>query len=53
MATVVGVRFREIGKIYTFTPGELTLRRGDHVIVETSKGVEYGTVILGNYEISQ
>lgn len=53
MTTVVGVRFREIGKIYTFDPGELSLRRGDHVIVETAKGNEYGTVVLGNYQICE
>ena len=51
MTTVVGVRFREIGKIYSFDPGEETYRRGDHVIAETAKGVEYGTVVLGNYEV--
>ena len=51
MTTIVGVRFREIGKIYSFDPGEETYRRGDHVIAETAKGIEYGTVILGNYEI--
>ena len=51
MASVVGVRFREIGKIYTFDPGEFSLHRGDHVIVETSKGIDYGTVVLGNYEL--
>ena len=49
MATVVGVRFREIGKIYSFDPGDLVLRRGDHVIAETAKGYEYGTVVLGNH----
>ena len=49
MATVVGVRFREIGKIYSFDPGDLVLRRGDHVIAETAKGYEFGTVVLGNH----
>ena len=49
MATVVGVRFREIGKIYSFDPGDLVFRRGDHVIAETVKGYEYGTVVLGNH----
>ena len=49
MATVVGVRFREVGKIYSFDPGELVFRRGDHVIAETAKGYEYGTVVLGNH----
>lgn len=53
MTTVVGVRFREIGKIYTFDPGEQSFRRGDHVITETAKGVEYGTVVLGNYQLCE
>ena len=49
MGSVVGVRFREIGKIYSFDPGEQVFRRGDHVIAETAKGYEYGTVVLGNH----
>ena len=53
MTEVVGVRFREVGKIYTFTPNGETYRRGDHVIADTAKGPEYGTVILGNYEICE
>lgn len=50
MANVVEVRFREVGKIYSFAPGETEYKRGDHVIVETSRGTEYGTVVLGNHE---
>jgi cell fate regulator YaaT (PSP1 superfamily) len=50
MAMAVEVRFREVGKIYSFAPGELNLKRGDHVVVETAKGVEYGTVVIGNHE---
>lgn len=46
MVRVVGVRFRKAGKIYYFDPGDLALRRGMHVIVETSRGVEYGEVAL-------
>ena len=44
--TVVGVRFKRAGKIYYFDPGELELRPGDHVIVETARGVEYGHVVI-------
>ena len=44
MVSVVGVRFRENGKIYHFSPGELELSAGEGVIVETSRGLEYGTV---------
>ncbi len=51
MAEVIGVRFREIGKIDIFSPGEETFHRGDHVVAETARGVEYGTVVLGNYQI--
>ena len=53
MTEVVGVRFREVGKIYTFAANGETFRRGDHVIADTAKGPEYGTVILGNYGICE
>jgi len=42
---VVGVRFKEAGKIYYFSPGEATLEREDHVIVETVRGIEYGEIV--------
>ena len=45
---VVGVSFKEAGKIYYFAPGELKLSRGDYVIVETSRGVEMGIVKVEN-----
>lgn len=45
MTKVVGVRFRNAGKIYYFGPGELNLKTGTHVIVETARGVEMGTVM--------
>ncbi len=45
MIKVVGVRFRQAGKIYYFDPKDLPLERGMHVIVETARGVEYGTII--------
>ena len=44
MSRVIGVRFRSGGKSYFFSPGEYRVRPGDHVIVETSRGMEYGTV---------
>ncbi len=47
MINVVGVRFRQAGKMYYFDPKSLDLSRGSHVIVETTRGVEYGTVIFG------
>ena len=51
MTTVIGVRFRKAGKIYYFAPGELQIEKGNHVIVETARGVEYGTVIMGLTEV--
>ncbi|MCL2253926.1 MAG: stage 0 sporulation family protein [Lachnospiraceae bacterium] len=45
MTRVIGVRFRTAGKIYFFDPVSFEIKRGDHVIVETARGVEYGTVV--------
>ena len=45
MVKVVGVRFRTAGKIYFFDPGKLRIKRGDSVIVETARGIEFGTVV--------
>ena len=42
---VIGVRFRTAGKVYYFDPGTLKVRHGSHVIVETARGIEYGTVV--------
>ena len=50
---VVGVSFKEAGKIYYFSPGKLSLSRGDKVIVETSRGVELGTVKVPNKTVSE
>ncbi|RIV21741.1 hypothetical protein D2Q93_10275 [Alicyclobacillaceae bacterium I2511] len=52
MYTVIGVRFKTAGKIYYFDPGEWEMIRGDHVVVETARGVEYGEVVLANREVS-
>ena len=51
MTTVTGVRFREVGKIYYFDPGELELHPGDNVIVDTVRGIEFGTVMIGNRQV--
>ena len=51
MVKVIGVRFRQAGKIYYFSPGKLKIRTGDHVIVETARGLEYGYVVIGNKEV--
>ncbi len=45
------MRFRNAGKIYYFAPGKLDIKIGDHVIVETARGVEYGYVVLGNRDV--
>ena len=50
MARVIGVRFRTAGKIYYFDPGKLDIKRNDHVIVETARGIEYGTVVCNPKE---
>jgi cell fate regulator YaaT (PSP1 superfamily) len=51
MTRVIGVRFRTAGKIYFFDPGELEIKRGSHVIVETARGIEYGTVVAPAYDV--
>ena len=43
MTKVIGVRFRQAGKIYFFSPGKLEIKPQDRVIVETARGVEFGT----------
>ena len=53
MITVIGVRFRTAGKIYYFDPAGRQIKRGDHVIVETARGIEYGFVVLGNREVEE
>jgi len=51
MTKVIGVRFRTAGKVYYFGPKDISFKRGEHVIVETARGVEFGTVVLPNMEI--
>lgn len=53
MIEVIGVRFRQNGKIYFFSPNGIELEVGDAVIVETARGVEYGKVVLGKREIEE
>ena len=45
MKRIIGVRFRSAGKIYFFDPLNFEVKRNDHVIVETARGIEYGTVV--------
>ena len=51
MTKIIGVRFRNVGKIYYFSPQDFDIYAGDHVIVETARGVEYGTVVLAPREV--
>lgn len=53
MLNVVGVRFKPVGKIYYFDPNNLALNIDDTVIVETSKGVEHGFIVLVNKELDE
>ncbi|MBQ3230214.1 MAG: stage 0 sporulation family protein, partial [Clostridia bacterium] len=50
---VVGIRFRNGGKVYYFAPGEIEFIKGEHAIVETVRGVEYGEVALGNKMVGE
>ena len=52
MAEIIGVRFKEVGKVYYFSPLDFKLSEGDKVIVETARGVECGTVAISNKEVN-
>lgn len=51
METVIGVRFKPVGKIYYFDPGSLHIKNGEHVIVETSRGIECGLVAISSKSV--
>ena len=53
MIKVIGVRFRKAGKVYFFDPAGMDIKTGDHVIVETARGIEFGHVVLGNREVDE
>ena len=50
---VCDIQFRPGSKIYFFDPGELELKNGDHVIIDTARGAEYGYCIIGNHRIAR
>ena len=52
MPSVVGIRFKKAGKVYYFDPALSSEAQGDHAIVETARGVEYGEVVVGPREVS-
>lgn len=51
MVSILGVRFKPAGKVYYFDPQGIDANRGDYVVVETSRGIEYGEVIHGIKEV--
>lgn len=53
MITVVGIRFKKAGKIYYFDPDNLEIQKGNNVIVETARGLEFGEVVIGPREVNE
>ena len=53
MVEVVDIQFRPGQKVYFFAPGDLRLQAGDHVIMDTARGPEYGIVTAGNHRIPE
>ncbi len=53
MVKVVGIRFKKAGKVYYFDPDQFDIAAGEHVVVETSRGMEYGEVTVAPKEISE
>ncbi len=51
MIKVIGVRFKKAGKIYYFSPSGFSIKKGDYVIVETARGIEFGECVIGIKEI--
>ena len=52
MAKIIGVRFRNAGKIYYFDPGRYIIKENSAVIVETVQGIEYADVVIGTREVA-
>ena len=53
MVRVAGVRFKSAGKVYYFDPDEFEVEVNDQVIVETARGLEFGTITLGITEVKE
>ncbi len=53
MPLVAGIRFKNAGKIYYFDPRNIDIKAGDYVIVETSRGIEFGEVVLGKKDVPE
>ena len=52
MAVIIGVRFKNTGKVYYFDPGQNQLEKGSLVVVETARGIECGEVVIPNKEVA-
>ena len=53
MAEVIGVRFKQVGKVYYFDPAGVQVQKEDSVIVETARGVECGEVAMQKYAMKK
>lgn len=53
MIKIVGIRFKSVGKIYYFDPNGLIIKKGEYVIVETARGIEFGECVIGIKEVSE
>ena len=53
MQEIVGVKFKKLGKVYFFNPNGLVLEKGQNVIVETARGIEYGEVATPNSSVTE
>ena len=53
MVEIVAIRFKDVGKMYYFSPGEIQFQQGQFAIVETSRGVECGEVVISNREVPE
>ncbi|MCD8309338.1 MAG: stage 0 sporulation family protein [Clostridia bacterium] len=53
MAKIIGVRFKDCGKVYYFAPGKDKYKEGDGVVVETARGIEYATVTMEEREVPE
>ena len=53
MVDVTGIRFKKMGKIYYFDAGDIEVHKGEHVVVETSRGIEYGLVVIDHKTVSE
>ena len=53
MFNIVGIRFKKVGKVFHFDPAGISVKKGDMVIVETSRGIEMGEVVVGVHEIEE